>query len=132
MNVRGGALAALVCVSVTACAQRITQKEDLLVAAGFSSLPANTSERMASLRSLPPHRFISQVRNGKVAWIYADPTVCACLYIGNEQAYNRYKLEISQRHLADEQSQVADTNRQPASGQMQWDALGPWWSYYGY
>lgn len=45
-------------VATAACQtpqQKIAGKEDILTAAGFKFLPANTPQRVASLRQLPPH-----------------------------------------------------------------------------
>ena len=39
-------------------AQKVTDKEDLLAAAGFAVQPANTPQRLASLRALPANKFV--------------------------------------------------------------------------
>ena len=70
------------CFVATACAdksQQVMNKEDMLAASGFKFVPANTAERQASFRQLPPHKFIRQVRGDKVIYIYADPTICCCI-----------------------------------------------------
>ncbi len=116
-------LAVLVaCFAAAACAtpqQRAADREDLLAAAGFTARPANTLERVASLRSLPPNKVMQQTRGGTVSYVYADPLVCACLYVGDQAAYGRYRQEVFQRRLADEQAMTAQMN------QMDWD-YGPW------
>jgi len=110
------------CLAVAACAtpqQRAENREDLLAAAGFRVRPANTPARVASLRSLPPNKVVQQTRGGTVSYMYADPLVCACLYVGDQTAYGRYRQEVFQRRLAEEQSMTAQMN------QMDWD-YGPW------
>lgn len=110
------------CLAVAACAtpqQRAENREDLLAAAGFTVRPANTPARVASLRSLPPNRLVQQNRDGAVSYVYADPLVCACLYVGDQAAYGRYRQEVFQRRLADEQAMTAQMN------QTNWD-YGPW------
>jgi hypothetical protein len=71
----------LVCVALLAalsgCAQQVQQKEDMLAAAGFKPVPANTPQRQASLAALPPHKFTRQVRNNVPVVVYADPTICS-------------------------------------------------------
>ena len=115
-------LALATCLAVAACAtpqQRAVDQENLLSAAGFAVLPANTPARVASLRSLPPNKIVQQVRGDDVRYMYADPLVCACLYTGDQAAYGRYQQEVFQRQLADEQAMTAQMN------QMNWD-YGPW------
>ncbi len=117
---RFAALAA--CLLAAACAtpqQRAQDRENLLSAAGFSVLPANTPGRIASLRSLPANKVVQQATGGTVRYVYADPLVCACLYVGDQAAYGRYRQQIFQRQLADEQSMTAQMN------QSAWD-YGPW------
>lgn len=116
------ASALLGCLVMSACAtpqQRAVDREDLLSAAGFNVLPANTPERVASLRSLPPNKVVQRQRGGSVGYVYADPLVCACLYVGDQAAYGRYRQEVFQRQLANEQAMTAQMN------QNAWDE-GPW------
>ena len=56
-------------------------------------------------------------------YVYADPLVCACLYVGDQAAYGRYRQEVFQRRLADEQAMTAQMN------QSAWDdgLWGPFW-----
>lgn len=99
-------LAALVaCLAAVACTtpqQRAENREDLLAAAGFTVRPANIPARVASLRSLPPNRLVQQTRGSIVSHVYADPLVYACLYVGDQVAYGRYRQEVFQRRLAEE------------------------------
>lgn len=60
------------CIAVSACTAAVTNRENMLAAAGFTLLPADTVERSTALASLPPHKFIHQVRNGRVVFVYAD------------------------------------------------------------
>src|ERR1700753_1928294 len=101
-------------VAVAACAAQVQNKEDMLAAAGFTLVPANTPQRQASLSSLPPHKFVHQVRNNVVLYTYADPTICDCLYVGNQAAYDRYRQDVFVKHVANEQEMTAQMN------QMDW------------
>ena len=110
------------CLAVSACAtpqQRAESRENLLAAAGFTVRPANTPERVASLRSLPANKVVQRVRGDTVRYVYADPLVCACLYVGDQAAFGRYRQEVFQRRLADEQAMTAQMN------ETAWDD-GPW------
>jgi hypothetical protein len=111
-----------VCAGLSACNQ-VQNKEDLLAAAGFTVVPANTPQRQASLASLPPHKFAQQVRNNAVLYIYADPTICDCLYVGNQAAYDRYRQDVFAKNLANEQQMTAQIN------EMNWGPWGPGWYY---
>jgi len=111
-------IAAVVVIAVTvACTtQAVQNKEDTVV-------PANTLQRQASLATLPPHKFVRQIRSNKVLYTYADPTICGCLYVGDQAAYGRYRENVFLRRLANEQQMTAEMN------QMNWDAWGPGWYY---
>ena len=72
------------CAAVSACAAQVQNKEDMLAAASFTLVPANTPQRITSLTTLPPHKFVHQVHKNMVIYTYADPTICDCLYVGNQ------------------------------------------------
>ncbi len=113
-------------LALAACAtpqQQVEQKEDSLAAAGFSQRPANTPERQAMLNRLPPHHFVRRVRGDTVTYVYADPLVCDCLYVGSQQAYGQYKLHIQQQNLVDEQEMTAQDYSDSA---WNWGGWGPW------
>jgi hypothetical protein len=122
-RIRSGLLVFIACAAVTGCAAQVQQKEDLLAAAGFTLVPANTPQRQAALAALPPHKFARQVRNNAVIFTYADPTICDCLYVGNQAAYDRYRQEVFAKNIANEQQMTAEAY------QMQWGPWGPGWYY---
>ncbi|MBV8524516.1 MAG: hypothetical protein JOY71_20735 [Acetobacteraceae bacterium] len=87
--------------------------------------PSNTPARQAALRALPANRFVQQARGDRVVYLYADPLVCDCLYIGDQAAYSRYRQEVLQRQIANEQLLAAQMN---ANAAWDWGAWGPgWW-----
>jgi hypothetical protein len=108
--------------------QKVEHREDNLAAAGFIVRPANTPKREAMLTRLPPNKFVQRTKGDTVDYVYADPLVCNCLYVGNQAAYNQYKLHEQQQHLADEQQLTADTY---ADASWDWGAWGPWPGAYG-
>jgi hypothetical protein len=120
------AQAVLISVGVAACAspqQIVTQKEDNLAAAGFVAQPANTPQRQTMLTRLPPHHFVRRVHGDSVSYVYADPLVCDCLYVGTQEAYGRYQAYLQQKRLADEQETTAQLYSDSA---WDWGAWGPW------
>jgi hypothetical protein len=117
------AMALVLPFGLAACASQVQNKEDMLAAAGFTLVPANTPQRQASLTALPPHKFVRQVRGNNVIYTYADPTICDCLYVGNQAAYGRYRENVFQKQIADEQQMTAQIY------QMDWGPWGPGWYY---
>jgi len=111
---RSGSIVAVFGLSLIAagCAvdrsQQVMNKEDMLAASGFKFVPANTPERQTAFTKLPPHKFIRQVRGDKVIYVYADPTICVCLYVGGQKAYGAYQARVFDKHIADEQATIAN------------------------
>jgi hypothetical protein len=122
LKIRPALMLLATCIAMSACAQ-VQNKEDMLAAAGFTVVPANTPQRQASLTSLPPHKFVQQVRNNAVIYTYADPTICDCLYVGNQAAYDRYRQDVFVKNIANEQQMTAQMNS------MDWGSWGPGWYY---
>jgi hypothetical protein len=116
-----GALA----LAIAGCAspqQQVTQKEDLLAAAGFQIRVADTPQRLAAMKSLPPNKFVTYVMNGQPVYQYADPLVCRCVYFGTQGNWDAYRQEMFAKQLADEAQMTAVMN------QSMWD-WGPWGWY---
>jgi hypothetical protein len=119
-------------VSLSGCVttrEAVSQNEDHLAAAGFLMRPASTPERQEMLNHLPPHRFVQRTHGDTVHYVYADPLVCDCLYVGSQQAYSKYKQYLQQKQLADEQETTAQLYSDPA---WNWGAWGPWGPGYGF
>ncbi len=108
--------------------QQVVQHEDALAAAGFTVRLANTPQRQAMLHRLPPMQFVRRVKGDTVHYVYADPLVCTCLYVGTQQAYDQYRSDRLQQQLADEQQMTAQTYE---DANWNWDAWGPWGPGYG-
>jgi len=87
--------AALCAVSLTGCATlqaRDTRAaEHTLIAAGFQARPADTPKKVAQLDALTPRRLMRRPLDGQVHYIYADPIICRCLYVGGEAEYQRVR-----------------------------------------
>ncbi|MDB5458449.1 MAG: hypothetical protein JWO72_190 [Caulobacteraceae bacterium] len=97
-------------VALAACqttAERIGTKEDTLAAAGFTVLPANTPQRQTELHQLPPNKFVPKTTGDTTQYVYADPVVCNCLYVGDQKAYGAYKQDVLARKIVDEQQMTA-------------------------
>jgi len=115
-------LTAGLALAVSCCAsqqQLVRQKEDLLAAAGFQVRVADTPQRLAAMKSLPPNKFVTSVRDGRPIYKYADPLVCRCVYFGTQQNWDAYRQEVFAQQLANEAQMTAMMNQEA------WD-WGPW------
>jgi hypothetical protein len=112
MRTVGSVLAALALCLAAGCSgdnfRAVANKEDMLAAAGFKFVPANTPERQQAFQRLPQHKFVREVKGDKVIYIYADPTICVCIYVGGQKAYGTYRGLALQKRIADEQVAVAN------------------------
>jgi hypothetical protein len=74
----------------------IGELEARLVQAGFHRVAIETPAQNGAVADLPLHRLNRyQSATGNVYW-YADPTVCHCLYEGDQPAYERYAALLEQ------------------------------------
>ncbi len=83
-------------VGMTACATTTQNTESLLSQAGFRRLPADAPQKVAHLQTLPERRLVGRTYQGKKYYVYADPTGCKCLYIGNPSQYQSYRQIVQQ------------------------------------
>ena len=108
-------------LSVTGCAairaHQAAETEQVLAAAGFQVKPADTPEKLAHLQTLTPRKVVRYVRDGQPQYVYADPETCKCLYVGDEQRYQKFQELSLQKKIADEQLSAAQAN---------WDASMDW------
>ena len=109
-------------LSVTGCAairaHQTAETEQVLAAAGFQAEPADTPEKLAHLQTLTPRKVVRDVRDGQLQYVYADPQTCKCLYVGDEQRYQKFQELSLQKKIADEQRSAARAN---------WEASMNWW-----
>ncbi len=76
----------------------VMKLESRLEQAGFRKISIETPEQDGAVAQLPLHRLNRyQSAAGSVFW-YADPTVCQCLYEGDQKAYERYAGLLEQEN----------------------------------
>jgi len=74
--------------------------EQLLAASGFDQKLADTPQKLANLQLLTPaRRLVVQERNGQLYYVYADPDLCKCMYVGTAAQYEQAR----QQRLANDQ-----------------------------
>ena len=97
--------------------------ENLLSAAAFKTVSANTPQRQEQLKALPPDKVTLVQRNGKNYYVYADPAHYQ-IYVGNPSQYQQYQQLRLARNLAQDQLATAELNQQAATN---WEMWGPFW-----
>ena len=109
-------VAAAGCATLQAAGTRST--EQVLSAAGFHVETADTPEKLAELQTLPARQVLPQTRDGKTSYVYRDPSVCHCLYVGGEPEYQQYEKLRLQKHIADAEADATLNHG--------WDPWGGW------
>jgi hypothetical protein len=118
-------LALALTLTASACVTAVENKENMLSAAGFKVKLADTPDKIDGLKALPPHKFVMSNQNGQPVYLYADPTICKCLYYGDQSAYASYQQMAFDQRLAD-QRQMTAAMLQDASWNY-WGVWGPWY-----
>ena len=115
-----GAIALL--AVVLGCAANTQSTENLLSAAGFRTIVANTPQRQQHLKTLPANKVVLVQRNGKNYYVYADPANNQ-IYVGNPAQYQQYQQLRLARNLVQDQLATAELNQQST---MDWGMVwGP-------
>ncbi|WP_201276324.1 hypothetical protein [Methylotetracoccus oryzae] len=98
--------------------------------AGFKVMAADSAEKQNMLHSLPPQTVTRIVRPDQTYYIYADPNLCACLYVGRQAEYDALTRLGVERRLSDQQLAVNEMEQGQAAG---WTPSGPWgnWGWGG-
>jgi len=102
------------------CDANTQSTENLLSAAGFRTIVANTPQRQQHLKTLPPNKVVLVQRNGKDYYVYAD-TAHHQIYVGNPSQYQQYQQLRLARNLAQDQLAPEELNQQAT---MNWDTSG--------
>ena len=93
--------------------------ENMLSAAGFKMVPADTPEKVAHLNSLPPDKITTVQRNGTLYYTFPDPKN-NILYVGQQPQYEEYQKLRLQNQMTQEQLSAAEMNENA------WGVWGPW------
>jgi hypothetical protein len=67
--------------------------------AGFTMREANTPEKLARLKRIPPRTLVPHRKNGQLYYVYADPDYCKCAFVGNQASMQAYRDMVAQRRL---------------------------------
>jgi hypothetical protein len=99
------------------------QTENLLSAAGFKVVVANTPQRQQHLKTLRPNKVTVVHRKGKTYYVYADPAH-NLIYVGNQFQYDQYRDLRLAKNVSEEDLQDAELNAEDESG---WEVWGPFY-----
>jgi hypothetical protein len=107
--------------------EQASSTEEMLAAAGFKIVAADTPDEMNMLNSLTPNKVQFSVRDNKPLYWYADPYKCKCVWTGDQAAYDRYERMVYESNLVDEEQEAAMMAEQAEFGPGLWGwAGGPW------
>lgn len=62
---------------------------------GFVMRPANTPQQLERLKLLPAYKFVARTKNGQRYFLFADPVLCKCVFVGSELAMTNYQNMVS-------------------------------------
>lgn len=97
--------------------------EEQLRASGFKIMIADNQERQEMLNGLPPETITRIPRPDNTYYIYPDPDVCMCLYVGRETEFQN----LQQLRASAQQSRQATVAHEVDENQRAgWSPAGPW------
>ena len=112
-------LGLLACAMPTPADYGPAAKENKLVAAGFKKRSIKTEAQLADFHNIPAHMIRPATYKGRAVYIYADPTICGCLYMGSTTAYNTYIRGAMARDMRQEyKSETTYSGYNPSSPAM--------------
>jgi hypothetical protein len=95
------ALLAAAALAWTGCASRrearVERSVQLLADAGFRPVKADTPERAEALRRLPAGRVSEVMRNERTFYVFPDPELCQCLWVGTGDEYDAWRGILHQK-----------------------------------
>lgn len=66
-----------------------------LSSAGFRVQLANDPAGQKALHALPAHRFVIHKFGSDVRYLYAEPNLCVCVFVGTQENYQDYRDILS-------------------------------------
>jgi hypothetical protein len=75
------------------------QIDEMLVRSGFQLHTLDTPKKLAFLNSLPKNKFLYKKHNKKMLYFYVNDASCQCMYVGNKQAYLRFKQSVREHQM---------------------------------
>jgi len=76
-----------------------TRSREAIIDAGFS-VESGASD--ADVRTPPARRVRREMRDGKTVYVYRDPELCHCIYVGGEPEYQELQRRLLEQYVSDE------------------------------
>ena len=102
-------IGAIALLALTVSCANTQHTENLLSAAGFRTVIANTPQRQEQLKALPPNKVTLVQRNGKNYYVYADQANNQ-VFVGTPSEYQKYQQLRLANNLAQDQLETAQLN----------------------
>jgi hypothetical protein len=124
------AIAAAAAIAGTGCTptpKQVKRSEQMLADAGFKQVQADNDERRAALHRLAPEQ-VTEVRRGdRMYYVYPDPKVCGCLYVGSPEEHDEYLRLVHQAgHPQPAPIPWNEGELDNSSANLNWELWGPW------
>jgi len=100
------------------------QMDEMLVRAGFQMHTADTPKKLDFIKSLPQNELVHKTYNEKVSYFYVDGSSCQCMYVGDEQAYQRFRQSVKEEQM-DEKIETTSHQAQDRMGNIDIDPNNP-------
>jgi hypothetical protein len=85
------------------------QMDEMLLRAGFQLHKADTPKKLDFLKTLPQKELVHKTCKEKIFYFYVDGSSCQCMFVGDEQAYLRFKRLVKQEQMDE---RISTTSRQ--------------------
>ncbi len=112
-------------VGMSGCSTLDTENsEEMLASAGFEMKLADTPQKEANLKKLPPDQVVPQNgASGELRYLYADPRNNR-VFVGDRAAYEHYQQLLTKQDIA-MREQLATVNYDDSM--FEWDTWGMGW-----
>jgi len=120
-----GAMALLALASSCATTSTTTAKTDMLSAAGFKLVTADTPQKLELLNSLPAGQLSKVTFKGKTFYVQPSATPNQA-YVGTPTEYQAYQQARLEQKMSNDNLMAAQMN---ADAMARWNSWGP--SFYG-
>lgn len=93
---------------------RADRIEPMLAAAGFHMHAADSDEHEQQLQNMTSLKLRYFFVNGKPRYWFVDPKFCKCIYVGDEENYQKYQQLRLQAQAAEREQRTAEMNEDAA------------------
>ena len=118
-------LSTLAVLAIIAGCASTQQTENLLSAAGFKTVIAQTAKQQKHLTALPAGKITTVQKKGVTYFVFPDVRHNQ-MFVGTQTQYTAYQNLRLKQQLSNEKLMAAEMNEDAA----QWNVWGPGWGFY--